>query len=84
VLGAILLQSGETVDIPTKFGLVTAGDDPRELVAQFSSAVVPLPELAAASAGIGALNWLPDSDQIVRRVPLVAGDRRQDRAEPRH
>jgi adenylate cyclase len=30
-----------------------------------------LPVLSTAGAGLGALNWLPDRDQIVRRVPLV-------------
>jgi adenylate cyclase len=72
VLGAILTQDGAAVDFPTKFGLVTAGDDPRPFIAHFTSAVVPLAELSAAAAGLGALNWLPDRDQIVRRVPLIA------------
>jgi adenylate cyclase len=72
VLGAILTQDGAAVDFPTKFGLVTAGDDPRPFIAHFTSAVVPLAELSAAAGGLGALNWLPDRDQIVRRVPLIA------------
>ena len=71
-LGAILTQDGAAVDFPTKFGLVTAGDDPRPFIAHFTSAVVPLAELSAAAGGLGALNWLPDRDQIVRRVPLIA------------
>ena len=29
------------------------------------------PILEAAAQGIGAINWLPDRDQIVRRVPLL-------------
>jgi adenylate cyclase len=71
VLGAILTQDGHAVDFPTKFGVAAAGDDPIPFLAHFTSAVLPLPILSAAGAGIGALNWLPDRDQIVRRVPLV-------------
>ena len=31
----------------------------------------PLPAFADAAAGVGFLNWLPDNDRVVRRVPLV-------------
>ncbi len=71
VLGAILTQDGRAVDFPTKFGIAAAGDDPIPFLAHFTSAVVPLPILSSAGAGVGALNWLPDRDQIVRRVPVV-------------
>ncbi len=71
VLGAILTQSGGAADLPAKFGLATAGDDPRPFLPAFTGAVVPLPALGRASAGIGALNSLADRDQIVRRVPLL-------------
>jgi len=37
----------------------------------FPGAVNVLPQLAAAAAGLGALNFVPDGDGIVRRVPLV-------------
>jgi adenylate cyclase len=33
--------------------------------------MTPLPAFAAAAAGIGFFNWLPDNDRVVRRVPLV-------------
>jgi adenylate cyclase len=77
VLGTILTQGDRRVDFPTKHGVATAGDDPRPFLPRFTSAVVPLPALSAAATGLGALNWLPDRDQIVRRVPivLVLGDR---------
>jgi adenylate cyclase len=72
VLGAILVENGTVEDFPTKFGIATAGDDPRPFLAHFNGAVLPLASLRAAAAGVGALNWLPDRDQVVRRVPLVA------------
>jgi len=71
VLGAILTQEKGPVDFPTRYGIATAGDDPLLFLPRFKSAVAPLPSLSAASAGIGAINWLPDRDQVVRRVPLL-------------
>ena len=40
---------------------------------RFEGAVPPLPGLAAAASGLGAVNWIPDRDLVVRRVPLVFG-----------
>lgn len=48
-----------------------AGDDPLQFVPRFSGAVEGLPELTAAAKGLGAVNWLPERDQVVRRVPLL-------------
>lgn len=49
----------------------SAGDDARQFTPRFPGAATPLPVLAARAAGLGAVNWLPSSDQIVRRVPLL-------------
>ncbi|MBN8997979.1 MAG: adenylate/guanylate cyclase domain-containing protein [Rhizobiales bacterium] len=54
-----------------KAGFAVAGDDPRPFVPDFSGAVRNLPALEDATHGIGSINWIPDRDQIVRRVPLV-------------
>lgn len=72
VLGAILTH-GKGGGYPAKWGIASAGDDPLAFVPRFSGAVAPLPELAEAARGIGVLNWLPDRDQVVRRVPLLLG-----------
>jgi len=48
-----------------------SGDDPEQFVPRFAGAVESLPELAAAARGLGSVNWLPDGDQVVRRVPLL-------------
>ena len=70
-LGAILTQDDRTADFPSKFGMAAMGDDPARFLPRFTGAVVPLPILSSASSGLGALNWLPDRDQTVRRVPLL-------------
>ncbi len=48
-----------------------AGDDPQDFVPHFSGAVSDLPELNQHASGLGAVNWIPHSDQVIRRVPLL-------------
>lgn len=48
-----------------------AGDDPKLFVPAFDGGVGALPVFSQAAAGIGAVNWLPERDQVVRRVPLL-------------
>ncbi|MFG1376531.1 CHASE2 domain-containing protein [Xanthobacter autotrophicus] len=71
VLGAVLTRGPAGAPYPAKWGIAAAGDDPLAFVPRFAGAVAPLPGLATAAKGIGALNWLPDRDQVVRRVPLL-------------
>src|SRR5262245_18610756 len=77
VLGTVATHAAGGADLPIKFGIATLGDDPRRFLPSFTGAVVPLPSLSRDSAGVGALNWLADRDQVVRRVPLLVavGDR---------
>ena len=68
---ATSLGSGANAPPPVKAGFAIAGDDPRRLVPAFSGASGNLPILDAAARGIGAINWIPDRDQVVRRAPLM-------------
>lgn len=52
-------------------GISFAGDNPAEFVPAFPAGISSLPELVAAAKGVGAVNWLPSQDQIVRRIPLL-------------
>jgi adenylate cyclase len=70
VLGTTL-SNGPTASIRTKAGFAVAGDDPRRFIPSFSGARGNLAVLDVAAKGIGAINWLPDRDQIVRRLPLL-------------
>lgn len=75
VVGATLALRGGK-GFPSRAGVVTAGDDPLPFLYDFPAAVLPLRPLVEKAAGLGATNWLPDRDLVVRRVPLLlrAGD----------
>ena len=68
---SVALGDGASTTLPKKAGFATAGDDPRPFLAGFNVATKNLPELEQAARGIGAYNWSPDRDQIVRRVALM-------------
>jgi adenylate cyclase len=55
----------------SKTSFVVLGDDPVSVAPNFPGAVLPLPELRAAASGLGAINYLSDGDQIIRRAPLL-------------
>ncbi|MBX9760474.1 MAG: adenylate/guanylate cyclase domain-containing protein, partial [Beijerinckiaceae bacterium] len=55
----------------SKTSFVVLGDDPASVTPSFPGAVLPLPELRAAVSGLGAINYLSDGDQIIRRAPLL-------------
>ncbi len=73
VLGLVLTQNGAGILPDAPYGFAHTGSDPLAAVPLFSGAVVPLPALAGRAGGLGAVNWLPDGDQTVRRVPLLLG-----------
>ncbi len=71
VLGQALVDMGGAPAV--KPGFATAGDDPLLFVPRLGGSLTPLPALTEAAAGVGALNWIPDRDLIVRRVPTLFG-----------
>ena len=56
---------------PARASFVTAGDDPRLFVPGFAGSLNSLPVLTAGVSGLGAVNWMPSQDQIVRRVGML-------------
>lgn len=70
VLGFIGVGEGTSVAVP-RAGFAFAGDDPAAYLPTFSGAVASLPALQKNGAGTGSLNWIPEYDQVVRRLPLV-------------
>lgn len=72
VLAATLHHLPTEQSFSLKSGLAVAGDDPAPFLASFDGFSGSLPALADAAQGVGFINWLPDRDQVVRRVPLLA------------
>ncbi len=71
VLAVVLTQQALPPDAKMKTQFVLAGDDPVPALRQFSGLVQPLPALREATSGLGAIQYVPDQDLIIRRVPLV-------------
>ncbi len=55
----------------TKAGWVQLGDDALPFLPTFGGVIRPLEDFSQASQGVGALNWTPDRDLIIRRVPTL-------------
>jgi adenylate cyclase len=64
-------SSGSAPAPPPKARFAFAGDDPIPYVPSYSGAVASLAPLNAAAKGLGAVNWIPSGDQVIRRVPLL-------------
>ena len=76
VFGTLLTttHNGSQASFTTKAGFSFVGDQgepPTAFLSHLSGALVPIPALAEAASGLGFLNWLPDGDRLVRRVPLM-------------
>jgi len=71
VIGLALSNRPAGPIVPMKTQFVTLGDDPMSVLPSFSSMILPLDHLRNAAAGMGAINYVPDIDLILRRVPLV-------------
>ncbi|MGH6959143.1 MAG: CHASE2 domain-containing protein, partial [Dongiaceae bacterium] len=55
----------------SKASFATAGDDPRQFLIPYSGSTTTLPELEGAAAGNGSVTFVPDTDGVLRRVPLL-------------
>jgi adenylate cyclase len=66
---ALVLTNDNANAIPIKTGFAILGDNPRPFLRHFRGAVLPLESLAQKTAGLGSINWTPDRDLIVRKVP---------------
>jgi len=54
-----------------KASFATVGEGVVNLVPGFSGASANWPAFEVAATGLGAMNWFPDHDQILRRIPAV-------------
>ena len=64
--------SEESVKTPARpYRYINAGDLPDRQLHDFTAATISLPVLEQAARGNGAMSFVPDSDGVVRRVPLA-------------
>ncbi len=81
VLGFAAQRDGPERPLPARpFRFIFSGPSPLPFLHPFESSVTAIPVLESAAAGNGALTFIPDSDGVVRRVPLVV--RLRDQAMP--
>lgn len=71
VTGFVLSTKPNSSTPLTKAGFAFAGNIPSSHITQFQGAITTLSKIEASASGNGALNSLPDSDGIVRHIPLV-------------
>ena len=74
--GVVLGFAGEGGDLKTRlperhFRVVNRGEPALPFLHSWSGAVSSLELLEKAAAGVGILSFVPDSDGVVRRVPLL-------------
>jgi adenylate cyclase len=70
VLGFIAAPQGASLP-ETKAGFSFGGDDPKQFAPYYPGAAASLTELQDKAKGAGSLNWIPEHDQIIRRMPMV-------------
>ncbi|MFL5077642.1 MAG: CHASE2 domain-containing protein [Microvirga sp.] len=75
VLGMAFADQGTRPTV--KAGFATAGDDPRPFLPRFTGSILPLDAFRERATGLGAMNFIPDRDLVVRELPTlfnVAGE----------
>jgi adenylate cyclase len=70
VLGFIAAPQGTSIP-ETKAGFAHGGDDPKLFAPSYPGAAASLKELQDKAQGAGSLNWIPENDQIIRRMPML-------------
>ncbi len=71
VMGFVLTRQNRNKALKSKASFAFGGDDPKLFVPEFPGVISNLAQLNKAANGAGFLNWAPDGDQIMRRLPLL-------------
>lgn len=71
VLGYAPTDQTNTVRPASKASFAYGGDTPANYAIPMVGAVANLPVLEAAAAGLGSVGFSPESDQVIRAVPLL-------------
>jgi adenylate cyclase len=68
---ALTRADATPADLHRPYRTVDLGPSPRPYLHTFNGAIGALPDLQRAAAGNGAITFVPDSDGVVRRVPML-------------
>ncbi len=71
VLGVIGRQGVSDSPIVPRAGFALLGTDPARHAPFLPAVTNNTPRLQEAATGLGALNWFPEHDQVVRKVPML-------------
>ena len=71
VLGVIGRQGVSDPAIVSRAGFALLGSDPARHAPSLPAVTVNTPKLQEAAQALGALNWFPEYDQVVRKVPML-------------
>ncbi len=66
------LEVGIAAPTPAQTGLVVVGEDPRPSLISFPHLLSNVPVIEAAAKGRGLFSIKPESDGVIRRLPLIA------------
>ena len=71
VTGFALSGDPSTVRPPRPYAMAVEGPDPVRVLPGFAGAITNLPRIDFGASGAGGLNFLPEVDGVLRRVPLL-------------
>ena len=71
VLGMIGRSGTSEPVAVSRSGFALLGKDPARYLPSLPAVTANTPALQQAAPGLGVLNWFPESDQIVRKVPML-------------
>jgi adenylate cyclase len=71
VLGVIGRYGTSEPTPVSRAGFALLGSDPARHAPSLPAVTVNTPKLQEAAPGLGALNWFPEYDQVVRKVPML-------------
>lgn len=71
VLGLIGRHGTSDPSVVSRTGFALLGSDPARHVPFLPAVTGNTPKLQEAATGLGVLNWFPEHDQVVRKVPML-------------
>ena len=71
VLGVIGRPGDTEIEMKSRAGFALLGNDPARHAPFVPAVTINTGRLQDAAAGLGALNWFPEHDQVIRKVPML-------------